>query len=482
MATAKKHVAKDGKVTYHIRAYAGYDAYGKQIEKRMTWTPEPGMTEKAIKKELERQKVIFEDKIKFIKHFDPNTTFKTYSETWLENNKPPQLAPKTYNRYKELLENINMGIGHIKLIELQSHHLQSFYNNLRESGSSLKGSYAVETNLVKTAKKRKLTKVKLSEMSGVSLTTVRSAFKGNHVSILTAQAIAKALDLPENKLFEIHLGDMSYADKTILHHHRLIGVILRQATRDHIVPYNVSARDYIKAPRVPRKEAAFLDDKELEVVLKCLQNENIKWRMAVEFLLCTGMRRGELMGLEWKDIDFENKLLHIYRTSQYLPTLGIITKDTKTSSSQRTITLPDNIFPLLNEYKEYWKDLKYKMGDLWQDEITITYIDGKKEVVENDRLFIKDDSTPMNPDSLTSWTADFVKKYNLPKFTPHSLRHTNASLLIANGINIPTVSKRLGHASVSTTTNIYSHAVKTSDEKAANLIAEKLNPLNNSKK
>lgn len=184
--------------------------------------------------------------------------------------------------------------------------------------------------------------------------------------------------MPEDKLFEIHLGDMSYADKTILHHHRLIGVILRQATRDHLVPYNVSARDYIKAPRVPRKEAAFLDDKELEAVLKCFQNENIKWRMAVEFLLCTGMRRGELMGLEWKDIDFDNKLLHIYRTSQYLPTLGIITKDTNTSSSQRTITLPDNIFPLLNEYKEYWENLKYKMGDLWQDEITITYIDGKK--------------------------------------------------------------------------------------------------------
>lgn len=88
----------------------------------------------------------------------------------------------------------------------------------------------------------------------------------------------------------------------------------------------------------------------------------------------------------------------------------------------------------------------------------------------------------MNPNNLTSWTVNFIKKYNLPKFTPHTLRHTNASLLIANGINIPTVYKRLGHASVSTTTNIYSHAVKTADEKAANLIAEKLNPLNNSKK
>lgn len=99
--------------------------------------------------------------------------------------------------------------------------------------------------------------------------------------------------------------------------------------------------------------------------------------------------------------------------------------------------------------------------------------------MDNDRLFIKDDSTPMHPDSITAWTYDFIKKYDLPKFSPHSLRHTNASLLIANGVNIPTVSKRLGHANVSTTTKIYSHAIQSADEKAADILAEKLNPLKN---
>ena len=154
------------------------------------------------------------------------------------------------------------------------------------------------------------------------------------------------------------------------------------------------------------------------------------------------------------------------------------TKDTKNITSERTIKLPDIAFELLAEYKKWWLEMRSDMGDMWQDKITVTYADGKQEIIENDRLFIKDDSTPIHPDSLTAWTEKFIKKHNLPKFSPHSLRHTNASLLIANGINIPTVSKRLGHANVSTTTKIYSHAIQAADEKAANILAEKLNPLN----
>ena len=178
------------------------------------------------------------------------------------------------------------------------------------------------------------------------------------------------------------------------------------------------------------------------------------------------------------DIDFENNLIHIYRTSQYIASMGIITKDTKNITSERTIKLPNIAFELLTEYRKWWFEMRSNMGDMWQNKITVTFADGKQEVVENDRLFIKDDSTPIHPDSLTAWTEKFIKRHNLPKFSPHSLRHTNASLLIANGVNIPTVSKRLGHANVSTTTKIYSHAIQAADEKAADILAEKLNPLN----
>ena len=102
--------------------------------------------------------------------------------------------------------------------------------------------------------------------------------------------------------------------------------------------------------------------------------------------------------------------------------------------------------------------------------------------MQNDRLFIQDDSTPMNPDSLTDWVKKFVRRHDLPHFSPHSLRHTHASLLIAGGMNIPTVSRRLGHSSVATTTKVYVHAIQSADEIAADLIEEKLDPMKRVKK
>ena len=139
--------------------------------------------------------------------------------------------------------------------------------------------------------------------------------------------------------------------------------------------------------------------------------------------------------------------------------------------------LSDMVFELLEDYRNYWLKLREELEGYWQPFIEITLIDGSKKTIPNERLFIKDDSTPMNPDSLTDWTAKFVKKYNLPYFSPHSLRHTHASLLIAGGVNIPTVSRRLGHSSIATTTKVYIHAIQSADEIASEVIDDKLNPM-----
>ena len=477
MATARKHTAKNGEVSYYIRVYNGYDENGKQIEHRMTWKPDPSMSEKAVEKELERQKVLFEEKLKRNSLFDSNTTFKEYSEKWISNIRH-DIAPKTYERYMSLLRNINMAIGHIRLIELQSQHLQSFYNNLREEGVNNRGNYAVAVSVENALEKAGRTKKYIADRAQLGINTVRKACrKGEHVSIETADAISRALNVSVQKIFIIHNGTECYSEKTILHYHRLIGTILRQATRDQLIPRNIATRDYMKAPRVPRKEAIYLDEKQTADVLRCLENEPIKWKTAVSLLIYTGMRRGELLGLEWKDIDFENNLIHIYRTSQFVANMGLITKDTKNISSERTIALPASAIRLLAEYREYCYDMREQIGDYWHSKIKVTYVDGKQETIDNDRIFTADNGLPMNPDSITGWIRKFIKRHNLPKFTPHSLRHTNASLLIANGVNISTVSKRLGHSNIATTTKIYSHALQSADEKASEILAEKLDPL-----
>lgn len=133
------------------------------------------------------------------------------------------------------------------------------------------------------------------------------------------------------------------------------------------------------------------------------------------------------------------------------------------------------MFELLREYKLYWENLRTAMLDRWHPFIEIKLADGSVKTVRNERLFIKDDSTPMNPDSITDWTRNFVERNHLPHFTPHSLRHTHATLLIAEGVSIPAVSRRLGHSSIATTSRIYVHAIQSADEIASDVIDNKLN-------
>ena len=480
MASATRQVSIKGAISYRIRAFSGYDLTGKQNERSMTWKPDSTLSEKAIEKELQRQIILFEEKVKQGQIFSSTTTFSEYAATWLSNNAPPQLAPKTYERYASLLGAINQAIGHIRLDKLQSQHLLAFYKNLREAGINKRGSYATEKNLRNELKKRRITHEKLAELTGLSLATIAASMRNDtHISAASAMKISAALVMKPEKVFTFVGSDKGLSDKTILHHHRLISVILGQATRDRLIPFNIADKNYMKAPRVARKESDFLEDFEAQQVVSALAEEPLKWRVAIMILIYSGMRRGELMGLEWKDVDFKNRIVHIKRTSQYTKDLGVITKDTKTFSSVRAIKLPDEAFVLLDEYLKWWEETRTNMGNLWQYSIEMTCVDGSKITLLNDRLFIKNDSTPMNPDSLSDWTRKFVEKNNLPKFTPKALRHTNASLLIANGLNIATVSKRLGHSSITTTTKIYSHAIQSADAIAADILSEKLNPIKN---
>ena len=104
MATYKKYTNKRGEATYYIRAYDGYDTAGKQIERCMKWKPSPGMTDKQIEKELNKQMLAFEDKIKKGLVLDLNTTFSEYADLWMQH---AEIAPKTRERYVSLLSRID---------------------------------------------------------------------------------------------------------------------------------------------------------------------------------------------------------------------------------------------------------------------------------------------------------------------------------------------------------------------------------------
>jgi integrase len=179
----------------------------------------------------------------------------------------------------------------------------------------------------------------------------------------------------------------------------------------------------------------------------------------IMLLLYTGLRRGELMGLEWKDIDFETRQMQIVRTSQYIGNKTIITKEPKTVSGRRKFTLSKTACNMLMEYRRWQNMNRLKLGSQW---------------IDSDRLFTTWNGQPMYPDTISGWFTDFLAKNGLPKVSLHSLRHYNGTMMIAEGVDIRTVSKRLGHADTSTTLNVYAHALKSRDSEAADRLDEVL--------
>ena len=442
--------------SYKITVSCGYDTSGKQIRKTMTWSPAPNMTAKQIEKELERQKVLFEERCQSGMFVDGKIKLSDFAELWYKNYAEKQLKAETYYMYRQMQPRIDKYLGHIRLDRIQPHHLLEFYNIISEEGEREDTKYKPDIDFKVYLKSKNITPIKLAEMSSLSIETIRSCIKGNNVSKGSAYAICTALQ--DKTLFNAVDKGKKLSGYTILHYHRLLSSILSTAVEWQLLTSNPCSR--VKPPKTEQKEANYLDEIQAQELVNCLANEPLRYRTMIMLLLYSGMRRGELCGLTWDDIDFKYNLVNITKSNLYLPGKGIFEDTTKNKSSERIIQVPRDMIELLAEYKKEQLQMRLKVGDKWN---------------ESGKIFTTPFSDPIHPDSLSSWFSKFIKKNNLPDIHLHSLRHTNATLLIANGTNIRTVAKRLGHASPTTTGNIYAHAIKTADEMASDTLQDILN-------
>lgn len=450
--------------TYHIRVSLGENYAGERICRYMTWDPPAGMTPKKEEKEVRRIAQEFETKCRSGLIVDDTIRFCDFAERWFRDYAEKQLRPRTLHRYKSLMPRINQAIGHIKLRDLRPHHLVEFYNNLAEDGIRLDQRYVLSADIQSTLKERHINKSDFAREAGICESTLRLAFKGNHVTYNTASKISEAIGMPLDKLFESVSEGKKLSGGTIQYYHRLISVILSTAEEWEAISSNPCRK--VKPPKTAPSAPRYLNEEEARRLLEAVEKENPKYRMMTIILLLTGMRRGEALGLEWKDIDFDNSVINIIRTSQYVPGLGIITDETKNKSSNRAIKVPDSLIAELRRFRVWQNEERLKIGDQWK---------------EYDRLFTQWNGKPMDPGSYTSWFKGFVKRAELPEIVPHSLRHTNATLQIANNVPLTTVAGRLGHATPSTTTRIYSHEIKSADAAAAEMLNDLFAPTKKAK-
>ena len=382
------NVTKRGN-SYRIRVSCGYDVNGKQVFQARTWKAEPSMTERQIKKELDRQIVLFEEECK---HGRVTSTikFQTFADQWLEEHVKVTLRKSTYDLEKKFTYRIYPALGHLRLDKITSRDVQKFINDLLANG--------------------------------------RNRLNGKPLS-----------------------------RKTVIHHLSFISNVFNYAIKMDMISENPCTK--VSVPKGEKKEKPIYTLEEIQHIFKLLEKEAARYRAFIVLAVYGGYRRGELLGLEWKDIDWENSVISIRRTSNYNVTNGTYTDTTKTKKSQRSTKFPPIVMDMLRELKADQEREREQLGDQW---------------TETDRLFVTWNGLPIHPNTHYKWFRSFCDKNEVRFCDLHSLRHFHASLLIFSGVDPAAVSADLGHSAISTTTGIYVHMFQEAQARTSDIIANAL--------
>lgn len=427
---------------------------GKKKLKSLTWRPEAGLSKKEEKLELNKVVSEFERTVNKGK-FLHSTTFAEFTEVWMEDYAEKELRPRTIERYKSLIKRINSSIGHVRILEIEPHHIRFFIDSLSGFGVREDIKYKAVINIKKYIKDNGMLIKDVAKNSQISESTMNQVTRMQFVDHKSAHAICDTLNLDIMDAFEpSEILKKPLAGKTLLHYYRLISLILKTAIYWEVIKENPA--DQVRAPRVKRRKAKYLNEEEVGIFISCLASEDILFRTIILTYLYSGCRRAELLALTWDDVNLQKSTITINKTILYMPDRGLFMDETKTEESNRTISIPKQLVSILYKYKE------------WQDS-TIKKID--KTWGHMDFVFSNGNGTPIRPDRMTYTFSKFIKRVDLPNISLHSLRHTSATLQIMGGVPIRAVADRLGHVKTSTTLDIYSHALKSGNEYGAEVLS-----------
>ena len=236
--------------------------------------------------------------------------------------------------------------------------------------------------------------------------------------------------------------------RTVGHAHRVLHRALERALKAELVSRNVAHA--ITPPKVEAVEVEALSGEQVSAVLAALAGH---WLEPIALVaLATGMRRGEILALRWSDIDFKANSLRVERSLEETRA-GLRFKSPKTRKGRRTISLPSSVIEPLSRARKAQLETRLALGLGKPDAETL--------------VFSLADGSPRSPDNLSRDWRMAVKALKLPTVMFHALRHSHASALIAKGLDVLTVSRRLGHGSAAVTLNVYAHMFEKTDEQAA---------------
>ncbi len=240
--------------------------------------------------------------------------------------------------------------------------------------------------------------------------------------------------------------------RTVTYHHRLISESLKYAVRNGVLPRNPA--EMVDPPRRSRPEIAILAPRHIPRFLAAIRESQFLVLFFTAF--ATAMRQGEILALTWRDIDLERGFISV--TKSLTKRSGVIeVNETKTAYSRRRIDMSASLVRMLREHRRD-EEGRGKMLD--------------RPLEETDLAFCYPVNRPCDPTTVSRNFTRLIRRAGLPYLNFHGLRHSHASLLIASGVDIKTVSARLGHASTSFTLDTYGHLLKGMQEGAAKTINE----------
>lgn len=452
--------------SYRFRCSVGYDEKGKQIFKSRTWkipalNPDTGRpyTEKAAEKEAYRRAALFEEEVRKGLVMNGHIKFSECAARWNREYAQPEFRATTYKNMPHRLEVINAAIGHIYIDQLKYAHLRTFYAELERPFETV--SYICVVDLKQYLKEHKILKKELLQRADVSEHVLRKVYSGDNLTHEQAAKIADALNCKLTDIFKLIKSEKKRSKGTIRAYQAIISMILSWAVELELIPFNVAMRKRQRRNIGRKKEAYSLDDEETRRLLTVLKLEPVRFRTAITVLIYTGMRRGELLGLKWSDIDFENGIININKTISYAPDLGVHVNLTKNSSSERYIKVSPQVIAALKELRLDQAQKRLMLGSAWLD---------------TGFIFTGDTGAVMHPDTISNEFKKFKDKNGFsPELHLHSLRHTAASLMIAAGVDLVSVAHRLGHSDASTTSKIYAHAIQKADARASEVLDDIFN-------
>lgn len=454
MASIKKIEGKTGP-SYKITVTCGRDSKGKQIRHYKTWTPDHPMTARQMDKAVQKVAFEFEQQIEQGFLTDNRQTFEQYAKYFIDLQTQAGCAENTLEMYRYSMNRLVPLIGHMKIRDIRPQHLNELNKELAKEGVRKEPRSAQAKVDLRPLVYRKFSSQRaFADTAGLNKSVVCVCCQGKRVYLETAKKVAAALDADVQQLFKIITPDAPLSGNTLSRYHSFITSVLRQAEREMLIPYNPGLK--VAPPKIEKKEPNYFQPETVARIMEALEDEPLRWKTMIHLFIVTGCRRGEILGLKWSKVNFEQKRILIDTSISFFSGRGMIEGGTKTRRT-RYVTIPDETVALLRKHRSAQTEVRLQAGGQWYD---------------GDFVFTAPNGQPVFPTSLSGWLKSFSKRHGLPHINPHSFRHTAASIMISEGIDVVTVSKMLGHANTSITMDVYSHAIEEAERRASECIAD----------